>query len=327
MKKFLSLILALTLVASLFTVNVMAASKAHTMTLVADKTADVKAGDVITVTVALDNTADIQSLGYRLLFDADAFDIDRTKGWESEEDYEMRENFIDQAWYDSILTDVWGKRHTTFAYGYDDPAVGCITLGWTGNAVPATKVTDNFVLGKFYFTVKNDVADGTYEIKIDSENSSTTDTGENFGEAITANVITVKVGADAPAVVEPTFGATTDMGTDGVVVGDKKYDNALAVETKIAAGTNTTEIGVLFAPEAWLDGAALVADKAGVAKAAKTKNLGAGETTITAAIRNIPRIFEGKNIVMVTVPYAFDGTNYTYGAEVKTTVNFGNTGE
>jgi hypothetical protein len=318
MKKFLSLILALTLVASLFTVNVMAASKAHTVTITPDKTTGLKAGDTVTIELTVDNTESLVSFAYELTYDTTAFTADNTK-------VNRLEACIDKPWLDDIK-----DADADWAYYLGNPTynvknAGAIKFGWAGaEGVEADYAVDNRVVGKFYLKVNEGVADGTYTFALTGDSM---DAGENSKANLVCAPVTVKVGADAPAVVDPTFEATTNMGTNGVVAGDKIYDNALAVETTINAGTNTTEVGIVFAPKAWLAGATLVADKAGVRTAAKTDILGAGEVSIKAAIKDIPRLFEGKDIVMVTVPYAFDGTDYAYGAEVETIVNFANTGE
>jgi len=95
MKKFLSLILALTLVASLCAVNVMAAAKVHTVGLSASKTEALTAGETIVVEVTIDNTLNLVNVDYDLVYDADAFEVNLTK-------VSRLETFIDKTWYDGL---------------------------------------------------------------------------------------------------------------------------------------------------------------------------------------------------------------------------------
>lgn len=326
--KILSLILTISLVASCFVMmNVSATSKAHTITLAQTPTTGLKAGDTVTVTLSLDSTADVKSLGYRVVYDTNFFEIDMTKGWESDEDYESHENFIDKEWYDGLLTSVWGKKLSTFGYKAGSPA-NAINFTWAGTAVPATKVESNFVIGKFNFKIKT-TATGTGVIKIDSENSESADTGENFGATITgANQISIELGSSTPTPVAPIFGATTSLGSDGVAITGKdgvKYDNAFAVSATVTPN-DATEIGVLFIPAKVLGEGTLTNETETAVKAVYDKALGTGAVTFKAAIKDIPRFLQGVSFDMVSRAYAKTGTTYNYGTAATTTVQFGNTG-
>lgn len=318
MKKFLSLILALTLVASLFTVNVMAASKAHTVTITADKTTELAAGDIVTIEVAIDNTEALVACQYELTYDATAFTADQTK-------VSRLEKCIDSAW----MTDI-KNADGDWAYYLGNPTynvknAGKMSFAWGGSeGVEADYAVDNRVIGKFYLTVADGVADGEYTFTL---TGNTTDAGENSKADMVVTPVTVTVGAaEEEEVVE--VGGTTAAATNGVASedGSKVYDNAMAVSTAITA-TTATEIGVLFAPKAWLGDNALEATLDGVAKAAKTGIVGGIATTLKAALKDIPRNLNDTEFVMVTRAYAYDDVTYTYADAVETTMLFTKTAE
>jgi hypothetical protein len=135
-------------------------------------------------------------------------------------------------------------------------------------------------------------------------------------------VLTVKEGAPA----NPTVGDTTAASTNGVAGNGKIYDNAMAVSAAITAPT-ATEIGVVFAPKAWLGSNELTAVLDGARVAKKTGIVGGIETTLKAAIKDIPRALNDTEFVMVTRAYAYDGTTYTYANAAETTMLFTKTAE
>lgn len=325
MKKFLSLILALTLVVSLFTVNVMAASKARSASVSADKATGLAAGDTVVVSVVLDTTDLICGAQYILTYDKDVFAIDTTKGWKI--GMKKYENFLDQDWFKFMNNSdecPWAAfvSAPTVTYAVD----GEIFCSWAGQdgIDPEYAATDD-VIGKYIFTVKDGAANGEYTFGLKDANSI--DAGENSKNdwAITATTVTVGA-AEEEDVVE--VGGTTAAATNGVASADgsKTYDNAMAVSAAITS-TTATEIGVVFAPKAWLGANELTAVLDGVRVAAKTGIVGGIATTLKAAIKDIPRQLNDKEFVMVTRAYAYDGATYTYADAAETTMLFTKTAE
>lgn len=319
MKRFLSLILAVTLVASLFTVNVMAASKAHTITLSADKTTELKAGDTVTIEVRMDNTFDIKQCGYILTYDATAFTVDTTK-------VSRLEKCIDKTWLDGMKDPDGDWSYYLGNPTYNVGIAGEINFQWAGGANggigvdDASYIRDNRLIGKFYLQVAENVADGTYTFAL---TGTTTDGSEEYGADMVCAPITVKVGADDPQPVAPTFGANTAGADNGVAIEgtNDRYDNAYAVDVTVTPN-DAEEVGVLFIPEA----VATTDTEWTTAAKATFAGLGKGETTVKAAIINIPRALEGIAFKMLAKAYAVLEGVTTYGAVSEKTILFEDSG-
>lgn len=203
--KILSSVLAASLAFSCMAMNVMAASKAHTATITADKTTGLKAGDTVVVELTIDNTADLTSLGYTLVYDTKAFTAETTK-------VSKVEKCIDKEWLTEIKKEDGGSVGDYWAYYLGAPAYnvtvpGEITFSWAGGANggigtddPDNEIKDNRLVGKFNLTVNENVADGEYTIglKDDFKVCYTSDAGEAQGAQLTAATVTVKVGEDKP---------------------------------------------------------------------------------------------------------------------------------
>lgn len=195
--KIISSVLAASLVLSCMAMNVMAASKAHTVTITPDKTEGLKAGDTVVVELTVDNTEALVSFGYTLNFDSSAFAADTTK-------VSRLEKCIDKAWMDGIKdTDGdWGYYLGSPTYKvYDNK----MDFQWAGQeGVEADYAMDNRVVGKFNLTVKDDVVDGEYTFTL---TGFSLDAGENLESALVCESVTVKVGEEKPSVSYPFDGS------------------------------------------------------------------------------------------------------------------------
>ena len=186
MKKFgkiLSSVLAASMVVSAFAMNAFA-SKAHTVTVSADKTEGLVAGDTVTIELSMDNTEALASCDYVLAYDATAFVADTTKA-------NRLEKYIDKAWMDGIKdTDGdWGYYLGSPTYAVSN---GEIKFAWAGaEGVEADYAMDNRVIGKFYLQVAEGAANGEYTFSL---TGNTGDVGDNSKAAMVTNTVTVKVG-------------------------------------------------------------------------------------------------------------------------------------
>ncbi|MBE7011266.1 MAG: hypothetical protein E7415_01170 [Ruminococcaceae bacterium] len=323
MKKFLSLILALTLVASLCAVNVMAAAKVHTVGLSASKTEALTAGETIVVEVTIDNTLNLVNVDYDLVYDADAFEVNLTK-------VSRLETFIDKTWYDGLKdTDGdWGyyMNGAPTINGNEAGVIYFRAAGGANGGVEDEYDVDNRVIGKYNLNVKADAPDGTYEIKV--INGKTGDAGETQPAAMEPVAITVKVGTPGP--VGPVVEKTEAIADNGITIDGVTYDNAFGVNATITPTDEATEIGVLFAPALWLSeiGAEqLTVGLEGAKNVSKTGLVGGTAVTFKAAIKDIPRGLTGESFDMVTRAYAKDDEAVTYADALTTAVLFSNTGK
>lgn len=325
MKRFLSLLMALTLVVSLFTVNVMAANIQRTMTLSADKTTGLKAGDTVTVSVAIDTSNLVTSAEYILVYDTSAFEIDTTKGWEIDRD--SYENFLEPTWYTDIMTNK--KNNWCYYFGGTIPTYavdGEIYVSYTSTQnkyIEEKYATTDDVIGKFILKVKNDAPDGTYTFTLkgpDGLSANTMDTGENVPLNCNFSPLTVTVGSGAAGddVVVPNA-AASDL-TNGVAgIGGEIYDNATMTTVEYTDVDDIVKVGVLFIPTAVLNGADLNLNTTHVANAeyaGELNLLGNGTYTLKAALRGIPRKHhEGINIT--SRAYAIYGDDEVKYADAK----------
>lgn len=322
MKKFLSLILALTLVVSLFTVSVMAAPTNHVVTITADKTTALKAGDVVTVELTIDNNANFTACGYELLYDTDAFEIDTEKGQKI--GLAKYENFIDINWYKGITnTDesAWAlliAPKPEYNYSVED---GSIKFVWSGTeGISSTGeykdyIESNYLVGKFKFTVKADAVDGNYDFALvdNIDKCYTLDIGENTKGKITATPATVTVGEEKkdPAIDEVRGAENTGIAVKEEV-GNFKYDNAYAVEVDLTADVKGDVVGVEFVP-AFMSGS--IDDIWKFAAETTTYSstwLGEGGATLKAALINIPIELLNETFTIKARAFVKNGADKTY---------------
>lgn len=335
MKKFLSLVLALTLVASLFTVNVMADSTAHTVTITVDKTTELKAGDQITVEVKIDDTLNIEALQYTLVYDTAAFKVDKTKVPPLPTG---TPKCFDSTWYGNIKSSTanWGMF-------LGSPTANCdvdgeIFLGWAGSYGIMDGYNDkDFVIGKFYLTVIDGVADGKYNIGLSTATEgefnvpvcNTKSTGEDDVAGLISTPVTVTVGEEKQEAT-PSISTAAPTATGAGIAANREgvefiYDNAYAVTVKMTNANKATKAGIQFIPAAVL---ATNGNSWGDAsEAVFTTGLGDGEVGYTAALINIPRKFAGQDITMKARGFmVVDGATIV-GTEVDSVVNYTVTAE
>lgn len=327
MKKFLSLILAITLVASLFTVNVMAGSKAHEVTITADKTTELKAGDEVEVKLLIDGTLGIGNCEYVLSYDTSAFEIDTTV---DEDDYIA---YVDMDWIDDITYNKgtwknWTKALSTMLYtpSADDAGeVGKIKFTWFGTSGVSSDY-DDCIIGWFKIKVKEGAADGNYTFSLTGK---TGDAVENDSAAMISTPVTVTVGEEkqeATPSVNTEFGTATAAGIAANRGGvEFVYDNAYAVTVKMSNTNEATKAGIQFIPALVLATNGNSWDDA--AEAVFTTGLGAGEAEFTAALINIPRKFAGQTIKMMARGFVVVGENTITGKEVEKDITYTVTAE
>lgn len=174
------------------------------------------------------------------------------------------------------------------------------------------------ILAKKDFTV--DVAKVNVEITTYTATTATVEDLSTTQEGGVSVVPSITVGeAESGATVE--VGGTTAENNGGVAFEDASdvYDNAFAVSATINAAT-ATEIGVLFIPD-WALETGEELTVANGAKAAYTDSaaISNGSITIRAAIKNIPRKYEGTTINLLSRAYALVDGEYTYAENTTTT--------
>jgi hypothetical protein len=204
MKKFgkiLSSVLAASMLISCFAMNVMAASKAHTVTIVPGEVVD----GVLPVEVKIDNTEALVQCGYKLTYDSTVFTADTTK-------VSRVEKCIDKAWLDDIKdTDGdWAYYLGTPTYSVK---AGVFNFQWAGaEGVEADYAMDNRVIGKFYLNVA-DGANGTYTFSLTGD---TMDAGETLPTDMICEDVTVTLGSiEPPAPTTKTVAFTADLAAVG----------------------------------------------------------------------------------------------------------------
>jgi hypothetical protein len=227
MKKFgkiLSSVLAASMVLSCFAMNVMAASKAHTVTIVPGEIVD----GVLPIEVTMDNTESLVQCGYILTYDSTAFSADTTK-------VSRVEKCIDKTWLDGIKDTDGDWGYYLGSPTYNVAIAGELNFQWAGSeGVEADYAMDNRVIGKFNLNVA-DTANGTYTFAL---TGTTTDSGETLGADMVSTPVTVTVGDPAPATKE--VGFETTLAYDGV----SKGFQFVATNTETGA-TATSEVKAL----------------------------------------------------------------------------------
>lgn len=325
MKRFLSLILAVTLVASLFTVNVMAASAQRTVTLTTDAAGDLKADDTVIVSIKIDTTELISTLQYKFTYDKDAFEIDTTEGQKiGKKNYP---NFLEKEW----LTDVLSEGNNWKDY-FGTPVIttaveGEVYCAWTdseGEAyIEEEYAVDNDMIGNFILKVKKDAKAGEYTFGLKEAFSA--DNGEDTKTNFIVNTATVTVAGEAAGGTTPSISTAAPTATDAGIAANRDgeafiYDNAYAVTVKMTNAKGATKAGMQFIPAKVLEANDDIWDDA--AEVVFTTGLGEGEAEYTAALINIPRKFAGQTIKMFARGFmVVDGTP-SYGKTVEKEIKY-----
>lgn len=331
MKKFtkiLSLVLAVSLVASLFVVNVMAASAERTATLTTNATGDLKAGDKVTVSIKIDTTALISTLQYIFTYDKDAFEIDTTKGVTVGR--ATYENFLEPTW----CTNVMSKEDNNWFYYFGKPTLtyavdGEIYCSWTDSNgvafIEESYAVNNDLIGNFILTVKEDAKAGEYTFGL--KDAFAADNGEITKTPFVINTAKVTVEGDEPEVVVPSISTAEPTATEAGIAVERAdgtkftYDNCYTVTVSMTNANDATKAGMQFIPKKVYENADNTwTGYAEVEFAAD--GLGAGERAYTAALINIPRKLAGQNIDMMARGFmVVDGKTLT-GTVVESVVNY-----
>lgn len=157
MKKIISSVLATSFIFATCAMNVMAAEN-RKFTVSSSKTADLEAGDTITVEVKIDTDLDVVGASYKLNFDEDVFSIDTSKS------FGRPEKYIDNTWLSAMKNSDMDNGGTTWGYMYGAPTynqtTSSISFAWvasSGEGMPEEGASTDYVIGKFHLTVKDGV--------------------------------------------------------------------------------------------------------------------------------------------------------------------------
>ena len=351
MKKFtkiLSLVLAVSLIVSLFTVNVMAATQ-RTATIKIYDSCDVdtrqeittaKAGDTICVEITVDDTKNLEQIGYAMSYDADAFVADLTL------DSDEYETYLDADWYYEHFENKkgdykdWFNTFGTPSFTPSSTATGVkgvMNFQWAAESGLATSY-ENFIIGKFELTVADD-ANGKYSFSFveSNETTVTTTAGEDWSPFV-ANTATLTVGEEEKVVEIGTVSGATEAGAAvKPEYGTHKYDNAYVVTVNLTNEKNGDVVGVEFIPTEVLKYAGITEastedeiNAVWATSAAKTTFgavLGEGKAEYKAALINIPSFLAGKEFEIQARAFKTVGEDTTYAGAVKQKITYTVTAE
>lgn len=200
LKKLFAAAIASTMMISCLAINAFAQDSVATIEV--DKAADLKAGDVVTVTITLDQTKGLANVKYTLEYPTDVFTIDTAgneeKYLEYEEEYDMVPNYYDADWYYEALDNAgFLKKLNTIVSGpsIDEAENGKITLSATTvtGSVTSSKGFD-VVVGQYFLKVKEGAKAGDAVLSLTGGNS---DANLTVG-TITCEDVTVNVAGGAP---------------------------------------------------------------------------------------------------------------------------------
>ena len=240
LKKIFATAIASTMMISCMAINAFA--KDSVATLTGDNTGELKAGDVLGLTLTIDDTKGYANIKYTIEYPTDVFTIDtlgnEDKYNEYEEEYDMVPNYFDADWYyEACDSAAFLKKLNTVVYGpeIEGEETGKIILSAScaSGSVTSSKGA-NYVIGKYYLTVKDSAKAGDATIKVTGGNA---DADLTIG-AITCNDLTVKVAGNAPTTKE--VGFETTLAYDGVAKGFQ----FVATNTETGA-TATSEVKAL----------------------------------------------------------------------------------
>ena len=217
MKKIVSAILAASFIFASCAMNVMAADNtARTLTVSATPNKDLQAGDIVTVEVKLSDYTNLDSCGFRLLFDEDVFAIDTAAAGRGEP-----AKYIDSTWFAEL-----SNKKTDWGLYIGEPTIGQTTSSISFAYAGAYAITDiydtptDFTVGKFKFTVKDGVTVESSEIKIDSDKNTTNTSTNGVSDDLTTVPCTVEFKQAAPTPVENKWSVVIDNATGDMAATD-----------------------------------------------------------------------------------------------------------
>ncbi len=164
-------------------------SNPHTVTLEADKIT-VKPGDVVTVSVVMDNNKDVCALGYKVEFSKEAFEVDFEKNQNYFEQNEIEiMGCVDVEWYDEYsslkASEKWGEP----VMGFDDNSV--IYAVASASGISEKNSRDDFIVGKYVVKVSESAQAGEYSIIL--KDGTTADAGKYYGAQMQCEPLKITV--------------------------------------------------------------------------------------------------------------------------------------
>ncbi|NLB80419.1 MAG: hypothetical protein GX800_02100, partial [Clostridiaceae bacterium] len=191
-KSIFSIALTVCMLFSMAAFNVSAASVARTATITPSVT-EAEAGDTVIVNVFLSNTVNLTSIGYRLTYNPDVFEVAAgTNG-----DYGIP-NYIDTnffEYYDGLSS---LKKFGGFLTIGGDTAGEISVGGARDNGIVAAQNLDNFQMGGFVLMVKADAPAGDTTFSL--IDAITSDSGDEVGANMIFTDVTFTVTGAAPTV-------------------------------------------------------------------------------------------------------------------------------
>ena len=164
-------------------------SAEHKITLLADKTS-VKPGDLVRVSLVMDNNQNVCSMGYKLEIPKDAFEVD----FEKNRDYFEQNGIeiygcVDTEWYDEYLSLKSSEKWGDPVIGSDDNVL--IFAVASANGISEKNSKDNFVVGKYIIKVSESAQSGEYSIVL--SDGTTADEGKFYGAQIVCEPLKIQV--------------------------------------------------------------------------------------------------------------------------------------
>ncbi|MCK9479943.1 MAG: cohesin domain-containing protein [Firmicutes bacterium] len=191
-KSIFSLAIAVCMLFSIAAFNVSAASVEHTVTITPSVSTGA-AGDEVMVNLYLDNTTNIQTIGYKLTYDTNVFEINAG----TNDDWGIP-NCVDEDFFAAYFSTLPTKKFGDLTIGIEIP--GQIAIGGArSNGISAANNTNNMQIGGFILKVKDDAPEG--ETQFNLIDTKTSDAGEDFGTAMAFEPVTFTV-QGAPEVVD-----------------------------------------------------------------------------------------------------------------------------
>lgn len=198
MKKILSIILAVTMLFGIMSVVSYADDQVqHTVTITPSATT-VKAGDTLSVSLYLDTTYNIFSIGYGIALDASVFSLDTAPNA-----YGIP-NAVDSAWYmnyfmETMTQKVWGNPIMNVApYTADGKEYTSLIFGAASQAgISEANAVANREIMKINVTVSEDAKPGTYPVFM--YDATTCEQGYTLGREIKFDTVNITVEGDEPA--------------------------------------------------------------------------------------------------------------------------------
>lgn len=317
MTRLFSLAVAVLMVLSLAAVSVSAASTAHAVTLTPSATTG-KAGDAVSVSIAIDQTQNISGLNYRLKFDPNVFSIDTVNWGTGGKAYPK---YFDQTFMNNIRA---GVAYTggILMYGYlgmptysADTVNG--TISFALSASDGVDPADNeagALIGKFNLIVKAGAAAGATSITL--IDAVSIDGGQSNTAAMNITPVTFTVEGAAPITHTVTYDG------NGATGGSAPTQAPVAEGVKFNAATNTfTRDGYTF--EGWSTAVDTTVEYAAGAEITMgTENVILYAVWKEVVVNNeIVATINGDGIVLLGTTPVISGNTYSYtkDEEVKVT--------